>query len=81
MNTATHMKFTCPLCLSPFYGTDRAANEGSCHGPRCQFTWNRNEDWKYFQHVTYITFDSREEYERHKEEYNRLQPAVGTVAS
>ena len=67
MKVLANVVFCCPKCGSRYYGT--SGGMGLCHGepfPRgCRFSWDRDEDWKYFQHVTSLIFESKEEfYER-----------------
>jgi hypothetical protein len=80
MQTTERLGFVCPRCGSSAFGTSFPENEGCCHGDGCRFTWNRDDDWKYFQHVVRTVFENNKEFE---EESIRLhkQPGAGTVAS
>lgn len=44
--------FKCPKCNSSYFGTNIGtnigANTGRCHGDKCDFTWNRDDDGEYF---------------------------------
>ena len=56
--------FKCPKCASTHWGTGKD-EKGYCHHEKrayCDFSWNRQDDWKYFKKV--ISFDSEEEFEQ-----------------